>query len=90
MKIQAAFPKAIFNGNGYSPEWPIEAKARGIPNLHNTPLALETFNSDKNKEVFDKLGVFTPKEVLTVLVCFIFTTYTHKQTQNIIAASCFE
>jgi glutamine synthetase type III len=27
--------RIVFNGDGYSAEWPIEAKKRGIPNLSN-------------------------------------------------------
>ena len=99
--------RVIFNGNGYSDEWPVEAAKRGLPNLTDTPTALATFNrwagralcfsllsvacvcvvsvsrspkiltralplattrrarrhSDKNKALFEKFGVFTPKEV---------------------------
>merc|ERR1712100_924283 len=32
--------RAIFNGNGYSDEWPVEAAERGLLNLKNTPEAL--------------------------------------------------
>jgi len=54
---------AIFNGNGYSEEWPVEAAKRGLPNLTNTPKALAHFNSEKNKALFTKMGVFTNEEV---------------------------
>ena len=36
--------RVIFNGNGYSDEWPVEAAKRGLPNLKDTPTALATFN----------------------------------------------
>ena len=36
--------RVIFNGNGYSDEWPVEAAQRGLPNLTDTPTALATFN----------------------------------------------
>eukprot|EP00928_Gymnodinium_smaydae_P056001 TRINITY_DN3944_c0_g2_i1.p1 TRINITY_DN3944_c0_g2~~TRINITY_DN3944_c0_g2_i1.p1 ORF type:complete len:267 (+),score=74.09 TRINITY_DN3944_c0_g2_i1:40-801(+) len=52
----------IFTGNGYSSEWPAEAKKRGLPNLHNTPLAVATFNSDKAKKLFADMGIFTAEE----------------------------
>merc|ERR1719210_1531984 len=52
----------IFTGNGYSAEWPEEAKRRGLPNLNTTPLATATFNSDKAKAVFSAMGVFSPEE----------------------------
>jgi len=54
--------QAIFNGNGYSEEWPIEAAERGLLNLKNTPEALATWDSQKNRDLFEKYGVFTPAE----------------------------
>merc|ERR1711972_1052737 len=39
----------IFNGNGYSDEWPVEAAKRGLPNLKDTPSALATFDSEKKQ-----------------------------------------
>jgi len=54
--------QVIFTGNGYSAEWPEEAKKRGLPNLYNTPLAIAEFASDKNKAVFNDLKVFSPEE----------------------------
>ncbi|CAE8642678.1 unnamed protein product [Polarella glacialis] len=52
----------IFTGNGYSTEWPEEAKKRGLPNLNTTPKALATFNSAKNKAIFKKLKVYEADE----------------------------
>merc|ERR1719352_467307 len=54
--------RAIFNGNGYSDEWPIEAASRGLLNLKNTPEALATWASAKNQALFEKHGVFTAEE----------------------------
>lgn len=54
--------RVIFTGNGYSSEWPMEAAARGLPNLHNTPLAIATFNSAKAKALFAEHGVLTAEE----------------------------
>lgn len=54
--------RAIFNGDGYSDEWPVEAASRGLLNLKNTPEAIATFDSAKNKDLFEKYGVFTPAE----------------------------
>jgi glutamine synthetase len=54
--------RAIFNGNGYSDEWPVEAAERGLLNLKNTPEALLTWDSPKNRELFEKHGVFTADE----------------------------
>ena len=52
----------IFTGNGYSAEWPEEAKKCGLSNLNTTPLAAATFNSTKAKEVFSKMGIFSSEE----------------------------
>jgi glutamine synthetase len=52
----------IFTGNGYSAEWPVEAAKRGLPNLNTTPKAVATFNSEKNKAVFEKLQILSPEE----------------------------
>jgi len=54
--------RIIFNGDGYSEEWPVEAEKRGLQNLANTPMALETFNSEKNQALFETHGVFTRDE----------------------------
>jgi glutamine synthetase len=52
----------IFNGNGYSDEWQVEAAERGLLNLKDTPTAWETFDKPKNVQLFEKYGVFTPDE----------------------------
>ena len=55
--------KVIFNGNGYSSEWPIEAKKRGLWDLPQTIDALAVFNSQKNQILFEKTKVFTKHEL---------------------------
>jgi len=52
----------IFTGNNYSAEFPEEAKRRGLSNLNTTPLAVATFNSEKAKEVFAAMQVFSAEE----------------------------
>jgi glutamine synthetase len=54
----------IFTGNGYSAEWPEEAKRRGLPILSTTPEAARAFNSEKNKAVLKEMGIFEPEEVV--------------------------
>jgi glutamine synthetase len=53
---------AVFNGNGYSEEWQVEAAARGLKNLRTTLDALPELISDEAVELFDKYKVFTPSE----------------------------
>ena len=53
----------IFNGDGYSDEWPKEAEKRGLLNLRSTPEAIPHFADPKNIEVFEKHGVYTETEI---------------------------
>jgi glutamine synthetase len=55
---------ALFNGDGYSDEWPIEAASRGLKNLRTSPDAFAEFDSEKNQELFEKYGVFTKAETI--------------------------
>jgi len=52
----------IFTGNGYSAEWPIEAKKRGLPNLNTTPLAIGGFEDPKCFKVLQDMKVFSEDE----------------------------
>ena len=53
----------IFNGNGYSDEWPVEAEKRGLLNLKSTSEAVPAFLAQKNVDVFSKYGVYTEAEL---------------------------
>lgn len=53
----------IFNGNGYSDEWPVEAEKRGLLNLKSTPEAVPASLAQKNVDVFSKYGVYTEAEL---------------------------
>lgn len=53
----------IFNGNGYSDEWPVEAEKRELLNLKSTPEAVPAFLAQKNVDVFSKYGVYTEAEL---------------------------
>lgn len=55
--------RCIFNGNGYSDEWTVEAEARGLPNNRNTYEAWRGFDSDANKELFASMGVLKDHEM---------------------------
>ena len=52
----------IFNGDGYSEEWPIEAEQRGLKNLRTTVDALPELISPEAIELFSKYGVFNEGE----------------------------
>ncbi|RYB92068.1 glutamine synthetase type III [Nocardioides oleivorans] len=61
-QIVADHGAVIFNGNGYSDEWPIEAEQRGLKNLRTTVDALPELISPEAVELFSTYGVFTEHE----------------------------
>ncbi|MCW2735526.1 glutamine synthetase III [Nocardioides sp.] len=61
-EIVANHGAVIFNGNGYSDEWPIEAEQRGLKNLRTTVDALPELISPEAIALFAKYGVFTEHE----------------------------
>jgi glutamine synthetase len=54
--------KVIFTGNGYSAEWPQQAKERGLANLKTTPEAIKTWAQEKHVKLFDKLKILSAEE----------------------------
>ena len=52
----------LFEGNGYSEEWEIEAKKRGLSNNKTTPEALKARVSDKSIALFEEMKVMTRVE----------------------------
>ena len=55
--------RIIFNGDGYSNDWKLEAKHRGLLNLPTTADALPYLTSEKNIKLFTKHKVYTEKEL---------------------------
>ncbi|MCB0463349.1 MAG: glutamine synthetase III [Flavobacteriaceae bacterium] len=53
----------LFEGNGYSDEWQIEAKKRGLSNNKTTPEALKARMTKKNISLFEELGVMNKVEI---------------------------
>jgi len=57
--------RVLFAGNGYSEEWKKEAtEKRGLWHLRTLPEAANEMSSEKNVELFAKLGVLSKKELL--------------------------
>ena len=54
--------KVIFNGNGYDPEWPEQAVEKGIWRIDSGVDAIKKLTDAKNTELFEKMGVFSPRE----------------------------
>lgn len=55
--------KVLFEGNGYSEEWQLEAERRGLPNVKTTPLALDAMVTEKAKNLFKTNGIYTHNEL---------------------------
>lgn len=55
----------LFDGDGYSPEWPIEAEKRGLLNLKTTVDAIERMGKHGNPELFERYAVMTVPEVVS-------------------------
>lgn len=53
----------VFNGDGYSDQWPIEAEQRGLANLRTTLDALPELVTDSAMELFERYGVFNHREM---------------------------
>ncbi|MBJ8345224.1 glutamine synthetase III [Antrihabitans sp. YC2-6] len=53
----------VFNGDGYSDNWQVEAAARGLPNLRTTLDALPELITDAAMELFGKYKVFNEREM---------------------------
>ncbi len=52
-----------FEGNGYSDEWVVEAKKRGLSNLVDTPSALKVWKDKKVQQLFKDMNVLDPEEL---------------------------
>ena len=55
--------RIIFNGNGYSDEWPVEAERRGMANHPTTADALPCFIDQKSIDLFGEFNVLSEVEV---------------------------
>ena len=53
----------LFEGDGYSTAWEKEAEKRGLPNVKTTPLALDSFVTEKSKKVFERHNIYSNAEL---------------------------
>ena len=54
--------RIIFNGDGYSDAWPVEAERRGLLNLPTLPDAAPYLVAEKNLALFEEFGVMCRAE----------------------------
>lgn len=52
-----------FDGNGYGQEWIEEAQRRGLTNITEVPEALDGYLKPSTKEMFEKMGILSDKEL---------------------------
>lgn len=52
-----------FDGDGYSGNWIVEAKKRGLSNIQSVPEALEAYLTDQTKTLFASQDVLSAKEL---------------------------
>jgi glutamine synthetase len=55
--------RIVFNGNGYSDEWVVEAQKRGLPNIKSMVEAIPALVTEKSINLFEKFSVFTKSEL---------------------------
>jgi len=55
--------RVIFNGDNYCEDWHREAESRGLPHLRGTEDALSSFQSDRARGVFERMGVLSQREL---------------------------
>ena len=62
-KFVTAAKDIMFEGNGYSREWEIEAASRGLRAIKNVTEAYEVYHEQQTVDLFGKLGVLALNEV---------------------------
>ena len=55
--------RIIFNGNGYSEDWPVEAERRGLLNLRTSVDVYPCLTEEKNVGLFTEFGVMSEVEL---------------------------
>ncbi len=55
--------RIIFNGNGYSDEWVVEAEKRGLSNLGSTVESIPALITEESIKLFEKHGVLSKLEL---------------------------
>jgi glutamine synthetase len=55
--------KIRFEGNGYSNEWELEAKERGLDCEKSVPLIYDSYTTEESVKMFESIGVLNEKEL---------------------------
>ncbi len=57
--------RILFSGDGYAPQWPDEAKKRGLANLADTLEAISPLKDQSNLSLFSSYGVLSEGEMVS-------------------------
>lgn len=55
--------RVVFDGDGYSSSWVLEAEKRGLPNIKTFVESVPYLTSQKSIDLFTKYGIFTENEL---------------------------
>ena len=77
--------RILFNGDGYTDAWLIEAEQRGLLHLRTTPEALEAYNTAKARALFAHYGIFTHEELAARYTIYVETYETLIQIEQHVA-----
>ena len=62
-KLMKEHARIVFNGNGYSEEWTVEAEKRGLPNCKSIVDAIPSLLDETTIEMYGKFGVLSKAEL---------------------------
>ena len=62
-KLMREHQRIVFNGNGYSEEWPIEAEKRGLPNCKSIVDAIPALVDDSTVKMYETFNILSKAEL---------------------------
>ncbi len=62
-KLMREHQRIVFNGNGYSEEWPIEAEKRGLPNCKSIVDAIPILLDESTVKMYEKFNILSKAEL---------------------------
>ena len=63
LKLMREHERMIFNGNGQSAEWPVEAEKRGLPNCKSIVDAIPSLVADSTVKMYERFNIMSKAEL---------------------------
>lgn len=63
VKLMKEHERIIFNGNGYSAEWPVEAEKRGLPNCKSIVDAIPSLVEESTVKMYERFNIMSRAEL---------------------------